>query len=87
MGLVTVFIAVAIILGIAVAILGETGSSFDCNSLQGSDGTDGLTSADKGWAKACYDVQDTSQDSFGLLVVLLVVISAVAILTVVRLLY
>ena len=126
MGLVVVFIAVAIILGVAVAILGEvSGAGVDCEQLTGANslisdlttageqaakghqttktaaassdwdkyrtgGTNNATGdipPDAHWAQTCYDVGSTSQDSFGLLVVLLVVISAVAILTVVRLLY
>ena len=94
MQLVTVFVAVAIILGIAVAILGETSSAFDCATLSGapSIAKAGSPTAEEiakatGWSKACFDVGEQAQGSFQLLVVLLIVIAAVAILVVVRMLY
>ena len=83
---VVIFVAVAIILGIGVAVLGST-NIVDCNALVGSDGTAGLNSiTDTAWAAQCYQIEDQSTNSYSLLVVVLIVIAAVAILSVVRML-
>ena len=84
MTLIIAFIASAIMLSLGVAILGNTGSSFDCTDV---DGYTGAQSNATGWSKACFDIQDQQQDSFSLLVIILIVIAAVAILVVVRMLY
>lgn len=78
MTLVTVFIGIAIMLSVGVVILGNASSGFDCSSLSGN--------ATTGWQKACNDVAKQSQTSFGLLVVLLIVVAAVSILVVIRML-
>jgi len=78
MTLVTVFIGIAIMLSVGVVILGNASSGFDCSTLSGN--------ATTGWQKACNDVATQSQTSFGLLVVLLIVVAAVAILVVIRML-
>ena len=85
MSLVTVFIAVAIILGVGVSILGNASNGFSCTGLTGYVSTAPENST--GWAKACQNVASQSQESFNLLVVLLIVVAAVAILVVVRMLY
>jgi len=77
-GLVTIFIAIAIMLSVAVVILGNASTGFDCSDLSGN--------ATSGWQKACNDIQSQSQTSFQLLVVILIVVAAVAILFVVRML-
>lgn len=64
-------------LGIGVAILGST-DIVDCTSLTGN--------ATNGWHKECLDIQEQTQESYGLLVVILIVVAAVSILAVVRML-
>ena len=76
--MVVIFVAVAIMLGIGVAILGST-DIVDCDDLTGD-------SNSTGWRGQCHDIQKQSQDSFGLLVVVLIVVAAVAVLSVVRML-
>ena len=83
--MVVIFVAVAIMLGIGVAILGST-NIVDCNSLVGSDGTAGKADTDTSWAQQCYEIQEQSTSSYSLLVVILIVVAAVAILSVVRML-
>lgn len=78
MSLVVAFIAVAIMLSVGVTILGNVDSGFDCSNMSGNS-TDG-------WQATCLSVQDQTQQSFSLLIVMLVVIAAIAILIVVRML-
>lgn len=78
MSLVVAFIAVAIMLTVGVTILGNVDSGFDCSNMSGN--------ATHGWQSTCLSVQDQTQQSFSLLIVMLVVIAAIAILIVVRML-
>jgi len=78
MSLVSIFVGAAILLGIAVTILGSTSSALNCDSLSGN--------ATSGWQGTCNAVAAQSQSSFNLLVVILIVVAAVAILIVVRML-
>ena len=78
--MVTVFIATAIMLSIGVAILGST-DVVDCAKLTG-----GSTDPKTGWGLECENIQKQTQDSYSLLVVILIVVAAIAILSVVRLL-
>ena len=82
LGLVTVFIAAAILLFVGTVVLGNQ-SLGDCTGL---DGWTGSNTNATGWAKQCVDLANDTQDSYGLLGVILVVIAAVAILVIVRML-
>ena len=82
MGLVAAFIAVAIMLGIGIQILGNT--TMDCTSLSGYNSTTPASST--GWAGQCLDAQSATQNAYALLIVILIVVAAVSILFVVRLL-
>ena len=88
MGMVGAFIAVAILLGVGTIKLGN--STMDCTGLDGytstaQTGGPGGT-ASTGWAGTCLDSNDQSQSAYSLLLITLIVISAVVILTVVRML-
>ena len=73
MGLVAAFIAIAIMLGIGIQILGNT--TFDCSSLNNT-----------GWQAQCTQAETDTQSAYNLLLVILIVVAAVAILFVVRML-
>ena len=90
MALVGAFIGLAIMLAIGVQILGN--SVQDCDGLPGYT-TGGLTQGDTnttadstGWASQCLANNTQSQSAYTLLIVILVVVAAVAILSVVRML-
>ena len=84
MGMVGAFIAVAILLGVGTIILGN--SVMDCTALDGYTSHNGNTSNSTGWAETCLNANDQSQSAYALLLITLIVISAVVILTVVRML-
>lgn len=76
------FVIVAIVLGLSVSILGNSGT--DCSKL---DGYNSATPADSiGWSGLCYEQAETTQDSFGMTGIILTVIIAVIILGIVQLL-
>ena len=90
MGLVGAFIGLAIMLAIGVQILGN--SVQDCTNLPGYT-TGGLTTGDTnttadstGWGAQCLTNNTQAQSAYTLLIVILVVVAAVAILSVVRML-
>ena len=80
--MVGVFIAAAILIMIGTQILGST--SLDCEDLEGYNSSTPDNST--GWAKQCLDSQDSTEDGYALLTLILIVIAAVGILSVVRLL-
>ena len=82
MALVGAFVGIAIMLGISVQILGN--SVADCSGLPGYDANTPASST--GWAATCIDSNAQVQSAFGLLLVVLIVVSAVVILTVIKLL-
>ena len=82
MALVGAFVGIAIMLGISVQILGN--SVADCTGLPGYDSSTPASST--GWAATCIDSNSQVQSAFGLLLVVLIVVSAVVILTVIKLL-
>ena len=98
MGFVGAFIGIAIMLAIGVQILGNAVQ--DCSALPGfntlnSTGDndpavpapgDGSLTFPGGWALQCETNNDQAQSAYTLLIVILVVIAAVAILSVVRML-
>lgn len=97
MGLVGAFIGIAIMLGIGVQILAN--SSQDCSTLPGfnvqnSTGdagginvtADGTLDVSIGWALQCEANNTSTQNAYSLVVIILVVVAAVAILSVVRML-
>ncbi len=91
MGLVGAFIGIAIMLAIGVQILGNTVQ--DCDSLPGFDSVNSTghvnATGDQfsaGWALQCETNNTQAQSAYTLLIVILVVVAAVAILSVVRML-
>ena len=92
MGLVGAFIGIAIMLGIGVQILGN--SVQDCTTLPDWNATvpgvnqTGVTLENQqtGWAEQCQDNNTQTQNAYTLLVIILIVVAAVAILSVVRML-
>lgn len=88
MGLVGAFIAVAIMLGIGIQILGNVQVSTNCGSLPGNPnpGHNISSSNATGWALACLNNNTQIQNAYTLLEVAIIVIAAVVVLFVVRML-
>ena len=89
MALVSTFIGVAILLSIGIQVLGNVQSSTNCSQLPGGNaaGHNTITTANAtGWALSCLNANTSIQNGYALLLVIVVVIAAVAILSVVRLL-
>ena len=95
MGLVAAFIAVAIMLGVGIQILGNVQTSTNCNSLPGGTHPGTNTPAtlvnnsptnSTSWALSCFNNNTSIQNAYTLLIVIMIVIAAVAILFVVRML-
>lgn len=86
MGLVGAFIAVAIMLGIGIQILGNVQTSTNCSSLPGNAGVHQTTSNATGWALTCLNNNTQIQNAYTLLEVVIIVIAAVVVLFVVRML-
>ena len=94
MALVGAFIGIAIMLGIGVQILGN--SVQDCTTLPDYNSTapganETATTTDENqkagtWAKQCLTNNTSTQNAYTLLVIILIVVAAVAILSVVRML-
>ena len=92
MGLVGAFIGIAIMLGIGVQILGN--SVQDCTQLPDWNATapsvnqTGVTldNQQTGWSAQCLSNNTQTQNAYTLLVIILIVVAAVAILSVVRML-
>jgi len=80
-GGVAAFVAIAIMLGIGIQILGQTNSSLECGSLKFANGTNNTA-----WQTACANANTSTQTSYALLIVILIVTAAATILFVVRLL-
>ena len=94
MGLVAAFIAVAIMLGVGIQILGNVQTSTNCLSLPGgltgtfhTKGSNNITSANAtGWALSCVNTNTSIQNGYSLLTVAIIVIAAVVIMFVVKML-
>ena len=95
MGLVAAFIAVAIMLGVGIQILGNVQTSTNCATLPGGPQATGThngpntiatASNSTGWALSCVNNNTSIQNAYTLLIVIMIVIAAVAILFVVRML-
>lgn len=85
MALVGAFIGIAIMLGIGVQILGN--SVQDCTTLPDYDADrQNPTTNQTGWAGQCISNNTQTQNAYTLLVIILIVVAAVAILSVVRML-
>lgn len=89
MGLVAAFIGVAIMLGIGTQILGNT--TMDCTNLPGYTlqtwGSNPPSTANStGWAATCLDGNESTENAYALLIIILIVVAAVAILFVIRML-
>jgi len=82
MAMVGAFIAVSIMLGIGVQILGN--SVQDCTNLPDFNATAGAVQT--GWAAQCETTNTQSQSAYSLLIIVIIVIAAVVILAVVRML-
>ncbi len=82
LNLMVLFISVSILLFLGTQILGSD-SLGDCTDLDGYDAK-GKSSNSTQWSKQCYDIQETTIDAYGLFGVVLIVISAIAILALVR---
>ena len=80
MGIIILFIGVVITALIGTQILGNV--SINCDGLSGYDSDDPTSST--GWAKQCLDTQESAIESYGLLMVMLIVLAAVGILLVIR---
>ena len=80
---VTALIAIAITLGIGTVILGATTTSIDCKTIDGYNSDTPASST--GYAKACLDAQATTQSSYGLIIIVLILIGAAVILGALRL--
>ena len=95
MGLVGAFIAVAIMLGIGIQILGNVQVSTNCSTLPGGPQAPGThngpntiatASNSTGWALSCVNNNTQIQNAYTLLEVAIIVIAAVVVLFVVRML-
>lgn len=93
MALVGAFIGIAIMLGIGVQILGN--SVQDCTNLPDFNSTvpatqagqeSALPAGSSAWAAQCFSNNTQTQNAYTLLVIILIVVAAVAILSVVRML-
>lgn len=89
LGMVGLFIAAAIMLGIGTLILG--GAVTDCTTVSdyvAANDDDGVTADhnQSGWAAQCFINANQSQAGYNLLIVVLIVIAAVIVLAVVRML-
>ena len=74
MSIITVFIGVAILLGVGTQILGSV--SLEC---------DDLSDAGYNWTAGCVDVENTAGSGYGLLIIVAIVLAAAGILFAVRL--
>ncbi|MDE0001987.1 MAG: hypothetical protein OXQ29_04785, partial [Rhodospirillaceae bacterium] len=81
MGMVAVFIGIAIMLSVGITILSNASAGLDCTDIPGYDAT-----PPTGWGKICLDAAAQAQAGYQLMVVALIVIAAVIILIVVRML-
>ena len=85
MGMVGVFIGVCIIIAIGAQILGSTVQ--DCTTFNDYNSSSPLTSdGQTGWTASCLVTNESTQSAFSLLVIVLIVISAIIILSVIKLL-
>jgi hypothetical protein len=78
---ISVFLGVAVMLGVGSLIL--SGSVMNCENISDYDPN---ATTQSGWSLSCENVNEQSQASYGLLVLVLIVISAVIILAVLRML-
>jgi hypothetical protein len=60
-----------------------SGSVMDCQQISDYDSN---ATTQSGWSLSCENVNEQSQSSFGLLIIVLIVVSAVIVLAVVRML-
>ena len=88
--LIAAFIGISIMLMLGVSIMAGFNQSLACWELGGFTGSTvadrsdpDMYSADT-WGATCMEIQMTSQDSVGMLVVILTVVGAVVILIVIR---
>ena len=81
MAYISIFIGLAVMLGIGTLIL--SGSVMDCQQISDYDSN---ATTQSGWSLSCENVNEQSQSSYGLLIIVLIVVSAVMVLAVVRVL-
>ena len=82
LGIVALFIGVAVFLGLGVSILDSTVT--DCSNLEGWNASTPASST--GWALACEGNNEQTRSAYALMMIILIVISAVIILAVVKML-
>ena len=80
MGLVAIFISIAIFLSIGIMLLDSATS--DCSTLTGYNSANPSASTD--WAKSCVDNNTGVQNSWILISVILVVVASIIVLAVVK---
>ena len=78
---VSIFIGLAVMLGIGTLIL--SGSVMDCQQISDYDGA---ATTQTGGSLSCENVNEQSQSSYSLLIVVLIVVSAIIILSILRIL-
>ena len=81
MAYISIFIGLAVMLGIGTLIL--SGSVMDCQQISDYDSN---ATTQSGWSLSCENVNEQSQSSYSLLIVVLIVVSAIIILSILRIL-
>ena len=88
--LIAAFIGVGIMMALAVAIMSGFSESMACHELPGYNGS---TVADQAnpekyrantWGSTCMEIQTSTQNSLGIMAVIMTVVGAVAVLIVIR---
>ena len=79
---ITIFIGIAVMLGIGTLVLG--GAATDCTIIAGY--SEGSPTDSTGWASQCLSNNTQSQAGYNLLIITLIVLAAVVVLSVVRML-
>ena len=82
MGLIGIVIAVSIFLGLGLTILDSTVT--DCSNLVGYNS--GNPSASTDWALACQENNSQTMSAYGLVMLIVIILSAIVVLAVVRML-
>ena len=86
-GMIIMFVVVAIVLSIGLTILGNTSAGFDCKDLEGynAGGADDAAKYPDGtWAGICHANSEIVMSSYAIISISLIVIGAVVILVILR---
>ena len=87
LNLMVLFISTSILLFLGTQILGAESlgdCSFGDSDFDTKAKAESATKTGAAWSAECYDIQETTIDAYGLFGVVLIVISAIAILALVR---